>query len=69
MASYPVEPMCDAYGKPIGHYPAYPMVPQYPGIPHQYPMMAQCPYPPNPHDAGYSQAGRQMITIIMVVET
>ncbi|RXN38018.1 importin-9 isoform X1 [Labeo rohita] len=58
MASYPVEHMYDASGKPIGHpdYPGYPMVPQYPGVPHQYPMMPQGPYPPNPPDAGYSQA-------------
>ncbi|XP_016101478.1 protein shisa-4 [Sinocyclocheilus grahami] len=58
MASYPVEHMYDASGKPIGHpdYPGYPMVPQYPGVPHHYPMMPQAPYPPNPPDAGYSQA-------------
>lgn len=54
MASYPVEPMYDAYGKPVGHpdYHGYPMAPQYPGVPQQYPMMPQGPYPP---DAGYSQ--------------
>uniref|UniRef100_A0A673HJW7 Shisa family member 4 n=1 Tax=Sinocyclocheilus rhinocerous TaxID=307959 RepID=A0A673HJW7_9TELE len=62
MASYPVEHMYDASGKPIGHpdYPGYPMVPQYPGVPHHYPMMPQGPYPP---DAGYSQAGIQMASV------
>lgn len=51
MASYPVEHMYDAYGKPIGHpeYPGYPMVPQYL-------MMPQGPYPPHPPDPGFSQA-------------
>lgn len=65
MASYPVEHMYDASGKPIGHpdYPGYPMVPQYPGVPHHYPMMPQGPYPPNPPDAGYSQAGIQMASV------
>jgi len=65
MASYPVEHMYDAYGKPIGHpdYPGFPMVPQYPGVPHQYPMMHHGPYPPNPPDAGYSQAGIRMASV------
>ncbi|XP_030634588.1 protein shisa-4 [Chanos chanos] len=58
MASYPVEPMYDAYGKPIGHpdytNPGYPMAPQYP---QQYPMMQPGPYPPYPPvDPAYSQA-------------
>ncbi|XP_041946438.1 protein shisa-4 [Alosa pseudoharengus] len=64
MASYPVEPMYDAFGKPLGHpdYPnppmGYPMAPQYhPGMPQQYPMMPPGPYAPYPHnDPSYSQA-------------
>ncbi|XP_036387464.1 protein shisa-4 isoform X2 [Megalops cyprinoides] len=62
MASYPVDPMYDAYGKPIGQpdyqAPGYPMAPQYnPGMPQQYPMMHQGPYPPYPPaDPGYGQA-------------
>ncbi|KAG9352854.1 hypothetical protein JZ751_017430 [Albula glossodonta] len=54
MASYPMDPMFDAYGKPIGHpdyqHPGYPMAPQFgPGVPHQYPMMPQGPYHAYPH--------------------
>ncbi|KAI1890583.1 hypothetical protein AGOR_G00155170 [Albula goreensis] len=61
MASYPVDPMFDAYGKPIGHpdyqHPGYPMAPQFgPGVPHQYPMMPQGPYHAYPVDPGYGQA-------------
>ncbi|KAM6927488.1 protein shisa-4 isoform 1-T1 [Xenentodon cancila] len=60
MASYPAEPMYDAYGKPLGpsDYPhaGYPMAPHYPGMPPQYPMMQQGPYPPHPVDPVYSQA-------------
>ncbi|XP_048109741.1 LOW QUALITY PROTEIN: protein shisa-4 [Alosa alosa] len=63
MASYPVEPMYDAFGKPLGHpdYPnpmGYPMAPQYhPGMPQQYPMMPPGPYAPYPHnDPSSSQA-------------
>lgn len=59
MASYPVEPMYDAYGKPLGpaDYPraGYPLAPQYPGMPPQYPMMQPGPYPPNMMDPAYSQ--------------
>ncbi|KAI4896725.1 hypothetical protein NFI96_024014 [Prochilodus magdalenae] len=58
MASYPVEPMYDAYGKPIGNpeHPGYPVAPQYPGMPPQYPLMTQGPYPHySPADPGYSQ--------------
>lgn len=63
MASYPVEPMYDAFGKPLGHhdYPnppmGYPMAPQYhPGMPQQYPMMPPGHYPPYPPaDPSYSQ--------------
>ncbi|XP_031423796.1 protein shisa-4 isoform X2 [Clupea harengus] len=65
MASYPVEPMYDAFGKPVGHpdylhpHMGYPMAPQYhPGMPQQYPMMPQHypmmpPY--HPADPSYSQ--------------
>lgn len=53
MVSYPVEPMYDAYGKPLG--PAgYPLAPQYPGMPAQYPMMQPGPYPHHMEPA-YSQ--------------
>ena len=59
MASYPVEPMYDAYGKPLGPteypHPGYPMAPQYPGMPPQYPMMQPGPYPPHLMDPAYSQ--------------
>ncbi|CAB1314625.1 unnamed protein product [Coregonus sp. 'balchen'] len=62
MASYPVEPMYDAYGKPLvmGHpdyqHPGYPMAPQYPGMPQPYPMMQPGPFPPYPMaDPGYPQ--------------
>lgn len=61
MASYPVEPMYDAYGKPMGmgpeySTPGYPMAPQYPGMAQPYPMMHPGPYPPYPMvDPGYSQ--------------
>lgn len=59
MASYPVEPMYDAYGKPLGpsDYPhaGYPMAPQYPGMPPQYPVMQPGPYPPHMMDPAYSQ--------------
>ncbi|XP_066528492.1 protein shisa-4 [Hoplias malabaricus] len=58
MSSYPVEPMYDAYGKPIGNpeNPGYPLAPHYPGMPPHYPMMPQGPYPPYPPvDPGYSQ--------------
>ncbi|XP_064161644.1 protein shisa-4 [Anguilla rostrata] len=50
MASYPVDPMYDAYGKPIGPHPGYPMAPQYhPGVP-------QGPYHPYPPvDPRYGQ--------------
>ncbi|XP_007248476.2 protein shisa-4 [Astyanax mexicanus] len=57
MASYPVEPMYDVYGKPIRNpeNPGYPMAPQYPGVPPQYPMMAPGPYPPyTPADPGFN---------------
>ncbi|KAJ8258380.1 hypothetical protein COCON_G00173920 [Conger conger] len=48
MASYPVDPMYDAYGKPIGPHHVYPVAPQF------HPGMAQGPYPPYPHvDPGY----------------
>ncbi|CAJ1050364.1 protein shisa-4 [Xyrichtys novacula] len=60
MASYPVEPMYDAYGKPLGPseypHPGYPMAPQYPGMPPQYAMMQPGPYPPHMMDPAYSQA-------------
>ncbi|XP_023810674.1 protein shisa-4 isoform X2 [Oryzias latipes] len=60
MASYPVEHMYDAYGKPLGpsEYPhlGYPMAPQYPGMPPQYPVMQPGLYPPQPLDPSYSQA-------------
>ncbi|XP_012732073.2 protein shisa-4 [Fundulus heteroclitus] len=60
MASYPVEPMHDAYGKPLGpsEYPhaGYPMAPQYPGMPVHYPMMHPGPYPSHSMDPAYSQA-------------
>ncbi|XP_077385638.1 protein shisa-4 [Festucalex cinctus] len=60
MASYPVEPLYDAYGKPLGpaEYPhaGYPMAPQYPGMPSQYPMMQPGQYPPPHMDPAYSQA-------------
>jgi len=59
MASYPVEPMYDAYGKPLGPteyaHAGYPMAPQYPGMPPQYPLMQPGPYPPHPMDPAYSQ--------------
>lgn len=59
MASYPVEPMYDAYGKPLApsEYPhaGYPMAPQYPGMPPQYPVMQPGPYPPHMMDPAYSQ--------------
>uniref|UniRef100_A0A7N8YKP2 Shisa family member 4 n=1 Tax=Mastacembelus armatus TaxID=205130 RepID=A0A7N8YKP2_9TELE len=60
MSSYPVEPMHDAYGKPLGpsEYPhaGYPVAPHYPGMPPQYPVMQPGPYPPHPMDPAYSQA-------------
>uniref|UniRef100_A0AAX7T047 Shisa N-terminal domain-containing protein n=1 Tax=Astatotilapia calliptera TaxID=8154 RepID=A0AAX7T047_ASTCA len=69
MASYPVEPMYDAYGKPIcpSEYPpvGYPMAPQYPGMPPQYPMMQPGPYVPRPMDPAYSQ-GKTCITSLRV---
>lgn len=50
MASYPMDPMYDAYGKPIGPHPGYPMAPQY------HPGMPQGPYHPYPPvDPGYGQ--------------
>ena len=60
MTSYPVEPMYDAYGKPLGPsdypHPGYPMAPLYPGMPPQYPMMQPGPYAAYPMaDPGYSQ--------------
>lgn len=59
MSSYPVEPMYDAYGKPLGPseypHPSYPMVPQYPGMPPHYPMMQAGPYAPHMMDPAYSQ--------------
>ena len=59
MASYPLEPMYDAYGKPLGpsEYPhvGYPMQAQYPGMPPQYPVMHPGPYPPHLMDPAYSQ--------------
>lgn len=65
MASYPVEPMYDVYGKPIGpsEYPpvGYPMAPQYSGMPPQYPMMQPGPYPPHPVDPSYSQGKTSII--------
>lgn len=39
--------MYDHYGKPIGNL-GYPVAPQYPGMPQQYPKMPQGPYPPCP---------------------
>ncbi|KAJ8386385.1 hypothetical protein AAFF_G00170900 [Aldrovandia affinis] len=57
MASYPMDPVYDAYGKPIGQpdyqYPAYPTGPPthplyQPGMPQPYPMMGPGPYPPYP---------------------
>uniref|UniRef100_A0A3B3TBZ4 Shisa family member 4 n=1 Tax=Paramormyrops kingsleyae TaxID=1676925 RepID=A0A3B3TBZ4_9TELE len=53
MASYPVDPAFNAYGKPMGpadyHNPGYPMAPHYySGMPQQYPMMPQGPTPPYP---------------------
>ncbi|XP_063072075.1 protein shisa-4 [Engraulis encrasicolus] len=68
MASYPVEPMYDAFGKPMGaghhEYPVgYPMAPHphyHPGMampPQHYPIMHPGPYPPYPpQDPNYSQA-------------
>ncbi|XP_056131274.1 protein shisa-4 [Lampris incognitus] len=61
MASYPVEPMYDAYGKPLGSteypHPGYRMAPQYPGMPPQYPMMQPGSYPHYPMaDPVHSQA-------------
>lgn len=65
MATYPVEPMYDAYGKPLGPseylHAGYPMVPQYPGMPPQYPVMQPGPYPPQSMDPAYSQ-GKISIT-------
>lgn len=65
MASYPVEPMYDAYGKPLGpsEYPhaGYPVAPQYPGMPPQYPVLQPALYPPHPMDPAYSQ-GKICIT-------
>lgn len=65
MSSYPVEPMYDAYGKPLGpsEYPhaSYPMAPQYPGMPPQYPMMQPGPYPPHMMDPAYSQGKSKVI--------
>lgn len=54
MASYPVEPMHDVYGKPLGA--GYPMAPQYPGMSVHYPMMHPGPYPSQSMDPTYSQA-------------
>ncbi|KAI1893100.1 hypothetical protein AGOR_G00140420 [Albula goreensis] len=56
MASYPVEPAYDAYGKPVSQpeyqHPAYPSAPPgqppYPGPPQPYPMMGPGPYPAYP---------------------
>lgn len=66
MTSYPVEPMYDAYGKPLvmGHpdyqHPGYPMAPQYSGMPQPYPMMQPGPFPPYPMaDPGYPQGGKR----------
>lgn len=51
--------MYDAYGKPLGPseypHPGYPMAPQYPGMPPQYPMMQPGPYAPHMMDPAYSQ--------------
>ncbi|XP_062842970.1 protein shisa-4 [Trichomycterus rosablanca] len=47
MVNYPVVPVYDFYGKPIGN-PGYSVAPQYPGMPQQYPKMPQGPYPPCP---------------------
>ncbi|XP_046882434.1 protein shisa-4 [Hypomesus transpacificus] len=61
MASYPVEPLYDAYGKPLVMRPeythhGYPMAPQYPGMAQPYPMMHPGPYPSYPvADPGYNQ--------------
>ncbi|KAK9528741.1 hypothetical protein VZT92_012887 [Zoarces viviparus] len=65
MASYPVEAMYDAYGKPLGPseyphagypYAGYPMAPHYLGMPPHYPMMQPGHYPPHLMDPVYSQA-------------
>ena len=64
MASYPVEPLYDAYGKPLVMRPeythhGYPMAPQYPGMAQPYPMMHPGPYPSYPvADPGYNQGGK-----------
>lgn len=59
MASYPVQPMYDAYGKPLGHpenpHAGYPMAPQYSGMPPQYAVMQPGPYPPQMMDPAYGQ--------------
>ncbi|AWP02533.1 Hypothetical protein SMAX5B_005163 [Scophthalmus maximus] len=65
MATYPLEPMYDAYGKPLGpsEYPhaVYPMATHYPGMPPQYPVMHPGPYPPHLMDPAYSQVWTEII--------
>uniref|UniRef100_A0A8C9T2K9 Shisa family member 4 n=1 Tax=Scleropages formosus TaxID=113540 RepID=A0A8C9T2K9_SCLFO len=64
LASYPVDPTYNTYGKPMmggadPQNPGYPVVPQYyPGMPQQYPIVPQFPsssYPPV--DLGIGQPG------------
>ncbi|XP_053509176.1 protein shisa-4 isoform X2 [Ictalurus furcatus] len=62
MASYPMGPMYDAYGKPIGNfeYSGYAVAPQYPGMPQQCPSFHQMPYPPClPANPGPSHGGKR----------
>lgn len=67
MASYPVQPMYDAYGKPLGHpenlHAGYPMAPQYPGMPPQYAVMQPGVYPPQMMDPAYGQGNMLLIMI------
>lgn len=60
--------MYDAYGKPLGPseypHPGYPMAPQYPGMPPQYPMMQAGPYAPHMMDPAYSQGKSHLHTML-----
>lgn len=71
MASYPLEPTYDVYGKPLGPsdypHPGYPMHAQYPGMPPQYPAMQPGPYPLHPMDPSYSQGETSVTEKIVVI--
>lgn len=73
MASYPVQPMYDAYGKPLGHpenlQAGYPMAPQYSGMPPQYAVMQPGAYPPQMMDPAYGQGNMLLIMMPNILIT